>query len=553
MSPRLTGVGPGEARDEQTARLLDAVVSMAGDLALDSVLARIVRTAGELAGAKYAALGVVGRGPDRRLEAFITHGLTDEHRARIGDLPQGHGLLGEIIENPEPLRLHDLATHPSSSGFPAEHPPMGSFLGVPVRIRDQVFGNLYLTEKLDGGDFTDADEQVVIALAAAAGVVIENARLYAEANRRQRWLQATTEITALLLGDVDRNDALQTVADRARELADADLASIALRTSDAVVEILIMSGRPEVKLPVRLPLDASLAGQVILTGEPIIVDDARTDDRARVGLRAVPPGPLGPTVLLPLRTPGGVVGVLGLGWTPDRATSFRDVDVELPKAFAEQAALALHVASARMNQEKMTLFEDRDRIGRDLHDLVIQRLFAIGLTLDNTARQAGSPEVGEKLTRAVDEIDATIKDIRRTIFELSAPAESADLRARLIRIVEEAAIILGFRPALSVSGPLASIVDESISTSLVAVLREALSNSARHGRPTAVDILLAVTDTVTLAVADNGCGIPVGKVPMGGLNNMRERAERLGGAFTVSSTEQGTTLTWSVPARPADG
>jgi signal transduction histidine kinase len=541
-----------DPRDESTARLLDAVVSMAGDLALDSVLERIVRAASELAGARYAALGVLARGGDRRLEAFVTHGLSDQERERIGHLPSGHGLLGEIIDNPRPLRLHELAAHPASYGFPPEHPPMRSFLGVPLRIRDEVFGNLYLTEKVDGSDFTEQDEAVVVALAAAAGVVIQNARLYAEAARRQRWLEATAEITALLMGNADRNEALQVVADRARELADADVSSVALRTSEADLEIQIMSGMPAARLPIRLPVDGSLAGRVIASGEPLVVDDVREDRRARVGLAAVRPESLGATMMLPLRTPSGVAGVLGLGWKPERAAAYHAVDVEMPTAFADQAALALHVSSTRVNQERMTLFEDRDRIGRDLHDLVIQRLFAIGLTLDSTARASDDLEVGDRLTRAVDEIDATIKDIRRTIFELSAPLESADLRARVVRLVEESVVTLGFRPTLTISGPVASVIDERTCTALLAVLRESLSNVARNAGATAVEILLLVNDRVLLSVTDDGTGTPPQQVAMGGVQNMRERAEGLGGTFSLTSEGHGTTLTWTAGLQPAE-
>src|SRR5687768_7512743 len=247
--------------DQQRLRLLlDAVVSIAGDLSLDSVLERIVRTASELAGARYAALGVLGFGHDRRLQAFITFGLTDEQRARIGSLPTGHGLLGHTIDQPEPLRLHDLSSHQSSYGFPPEHPAMRSFLGVPVRIRDKVFGNLYLTEKAGGGDFSEQDESIVVALAAAAGVVIENARLYADAAKRQRWLAATAEITSLMLGQASRHTALTGVADRAREISGADFSGVSLRRSADELEVEVLSGlgeQPEGP-PRILPVTGSL-------------------------------------------------------------------------------------------------------------------------------------------------------------------------------------------------------------------------------------------------------------------------------------------------------
>ena len=528
--------------------LLDAVVALAGDLSLDSVLERIVRTASELADAKYAALGVLGTGRERRrLQAFVTHGMTAEQRARIGELPRGHGLLGAIIDRPEPLRLHNLAEHPASYGFPPGHPPMRSFLGVPVRIRDQVFGNLYLTEKAGGGDFTEQDEVLVIALAAAAGVAVENARLYAESARRERWLTATAEITGLLLGQADRNEALQAVADRARDIAGADIATVALRSSETEIEIQIMSGVPGARLPVVLPVQGSLAGLVVTSGEPVIVEDVRRDPRAVTELAAAQPGSLGPAIMVPMRTEDGVAGVLGLGWRPEHVQAFYAVDVELPQRFAEQAALALQVARARLDHAKVVLFEDRDRIGRDLHDLVIQRLFAIGLSLDNTGRMVEQTPTAERISQAVDDIDATIKDIRRTIFQLSAPMDSQDLRATLARLVDEAAPTLGFRAALTISGPVASVIDGAVSDNIIAVLREALSNAARHAHATAVDVHISAGDEIKLEVRDNGSGLPEELVHRGGLHNLRERAEMLGGSFTVSSSPEGTSVCWSVP------
>ena len=528
--------------------LLDAVVALAGDLSLDSVLGRIVRTASELADAKYAALGVLGTGRERRrLQSFVTHGLTAEQRARIGQLPRGHGLLGHMIDRPEPLRLHDLSQHPASVGFPAGHPPMRSFLGVPVRIRDKVFGNLYLTEKAGGGDFTEQDELLVVALAAAAGVVIENARLYAESARRERWLAATAEITGLLLGQPDRNEALQAVADRAREIAGADISTVALRRSETEIEIQIMSGVPGARLPILLPVEGSLSGLVMTSGEPVIVEDVRRDPRAVTDMAAAAPGTLGPAILVPMRTEDGVAGVLGLGWRPEHMLAFHTIDVELPQRFAEQAALALQVARARLDHAKVVLFEDRDRIGRDLHDLVIQRLFAIGLSLDNTGRIVEQPPAAERISQAVDDIDATIKDIRRTIFQLSAPTDSQDLRATLARLVDEAAPTLGYRAALTMTGPVASVIDGAVSDNIVAVLREALSNAARHAKATAVEVHIAAGDEIRLEVRDNGCGLPEELVHRGGLHNLRERAEQLGGTFTVSSSDEGTSVCWSVP------
>jgi signal transduction histidine kinase len=542
----------GQVVDDQRRLrlLLDAVVSLAADLSLDSVLDRIVRTASELAGARYAALGVLGFGADRRLQAFVTFGLTDAQRASIGDLPRGHGILGHIIDRPEPLRLHDLSSHPASYGFPPEHPPMSSFLGVPIRIREKVFGNLYLTEKADGGDFTEQDETIVVALAAAAGVVIENARLYAETAKRERWLAASAEINALLLGQADRHAALAAVADRAREISGADYASVSLRRSEDEIEVEVVSGVPMEEDAARvLPITGSVAGMVVVSGEPVVIEDLGEDPRAlRTALGELSES-VGPMVLVPLRTADGVAGVLGLAWRRENAFRFHELDVELPQRFAEQAALALEVARARLDQEKLSLLEDRDRIGRDLHDLVIQRLFAVGLTLQNTTRMVELPQAHERIARAVDDIDATIKDIRHSIFALSSPEQSEDLRAAVGRVVDRAAETLPKPPGVRVNGPLNSATDKPTAANLLAVLGEALSNVSRHGNAHEVDVLIDVGELVTLTVSDDGQGLPDDLGRVGGLKNMRDRAEQLGGSFAISSSPSGTTVRWAVPPR----
>jgi signal transduction histidine kinase len=538
--------------DQQRLRLLlDAVVSIAGDLSLDSVLERIVRTASELAGARYAALGVLGFGQNRRLQAFITHGLTDEQRARIGPLPTGHGILGLIIDRPEPLRLQDLSTHPISYGFPAEHPPMKSFLGVPVRIRDKVFGNLYLTEKAGGGDFSEQDETIVVALAAAAGVVIENARLYADAAKRQRWLAATAEITSLLLGQAELNTALKGVADRAREVSGAAFSGVSLRKSEDELEVTVLSGSDSAPAGPRrlLPVTGSIPGMVVSSGEPVVIEDLSQDPRALMTAVGEHTEEIGPIVLVPLRTADGVAGVLSLAWRRDDDAAFHDLDVELPQRFAEQAALALEIARTRIDQQKLVLFEDRDRIGRDLHDLVIQRLFAVGLTLQNTARMVEQSQAAGRITKAVADIDATIKDIRQSIFALSAPEDTHDARARIAEVVERAAETLGFRPDVTVNGPINSAAGSDSIDNLVAVLGESLSNAARHGRATAVRVVIDVGDLMVLTVSDDGRGMPEELGHVGGIQNMRDRAERLGGDFVISSSPSGTVVRWAVPAR----
>ena len=533
---------------ERLRGLLDAVVAIASDLSLSGVLQRIVRVACQLSGARYGALGVLGSGPDRRLQEFVTHGLTEAQRARIGDLPRGHGLLGLIIDEPEPVRLNSIGDHPQSYGFPPNHPPMGTFLGVPIRTRENVFGNLYLTEKQGGSGFTEEDEELVVALAAAAGVVIENARLYEEAARRRRWLEAAAEITAALLGDVARTDALQLVADRALEVAEADVAVVTLmRDNPRRLVIEVVAGPVDEQLVgTSVAIEGSLSGQVVATGERLVVDDLATAGGREIG-EGWPD--LGPAMLLPLVTAGEVAGVLSVAWARERAHVFYTKDVGLPATFAEQAALALQVARAQEDRALLAVFEDRDRIGRDLHDLVIQRLFAIGLTLENAARLSTRPEVAQRITNAVDDLDATIKDIRRTIFELSAPPGSTDIRAELRSTLAVVAPALGFEPRLQTAGPVESVVPDQVRPHLLAVLREALSNVARHAGATSVDVRLEAGDTVVLTVVDDGKGIVLGDRESG-LRNMRERAAGLGGSFDVRPGDGGgTTLVWEVPAR----
>jgi signal transduction histidine kinase len=544
---RVQGVLDEQAR---LRLLLDAVVTMAADLTLDGVLARIVSIAGTLVNAKYAALGVLDVGPERRLRTFVHHGMGADVVEAIGHLPRGHGLLGLLIDDPRPVRLHEIAAHPASYGFPEHHPPMGSFLGVPVRIRDKVFGNLYLTEKAGGGDFTDEDENVVIALAAAAGVAIENARLYEEAEDRQRWLTATAEITTMLVDDPQIDEALQAIATSAREVAGADVAWVVTGSDSDTLVLRVVSGAPvDATAMHSVPMRESLASRVVQSGEPLVIRDLATEPGA-VDPSSLPGWPqLGPVMVLPLRTADGVEGVLSLAWTPDREENFHSVDAALPATFAEQATLALQVARGRNDQQRLALFEDRDRIGKDLHDLVIQRLFAVGLTLESSARLANDPELSARLGRAVDDLDATIKDIRRTIFALGSMDTTTDVQTEIERIVDRAAAVMKYRPTLRIEGPLRTAVSAEIAPDLLAVLGEALSNAGRHAEASSVDVLVSAGERVVLRVSDDGKGMEE-EVLESGLSNMRQRAHKRGGTFEVQSAAgAGTTVTWAVPAR----
>jgi signal transduction histidine kinase len=529
--------------------LLDAVVTMAADLSLDQLLGRIVRSAADLSGARYAALGVLDEERTDRLRMFVTHGMTGDEIAKVGELPTGHGLLGLIIERPEPLRLHDIAAHPQSYGFPPHHPPMTSFLGVPLRIRDKVFGNLYLTEKAGDVDFSDEDEQIVVALAAAAGVAIENARLHDEAHRRQTWLAATAEITNLLAESESTAEALQAVADRARELAGADVAWVVSADGDRL-SLEVVSGAPADPVAVaRLDLSDSLARSVAESGRPATVEDVVRDPRV-VDLAGQLGWPqLGPAVMVPLRNRSGTAGVLALAWTPEHRAGFSTLDTALPTRFAEHAALALEVARSRRDERRLMLFEDRDRIARDLHDLVIQRLFAAGLSLQSGVRHALPPDAAARLDSVVDELDSTIKDIRRTIFALGTmDTGAADLQSEVVRLVDRAAGTLKFRPGLEFEGPVRTAVTPDLAPELLAVLGELLSNATRHAGANRIDVRVSAADSLTLVVTDDGRGLPE-QVSESGLANVRKRAANLGGTCEVETGPGGTTVTWRVPLK----
>ncbi|WP_435770852.1 GAF domain-containing protein [Nocardioides sp. SYSU DS0651] len=527
--------------------LLDAVVTISADLSLDGVLARIVSIASRLAGAQYAALGVLSAGRQRRLRTFVHHGVDDELAAEIGDLPTGHGLLGLIIDRPEPLRLHDIAEHPASYGFPANHPPMRSFLGVPVRIRDRVFGNLYLTEKVGGGDFTAEDEEIVVALAAAAGVAIENARLYEEATTREGWVKATAEIAAMLIGPSAPEDPYDAVARLALEAGGADVAWIVTGPDRERLEVAAVAGARLTGGELgELAASDPVAGLAIEKEEAASVEDVAEAEGAPTpelpGLAG-----LGPAIAVPLHPSARTRGALTLGWMRDHEDRYYGVDPQLVLSYAEQAALALQLVEAREDQRRLAVFEDRDRIGRDLHDLVIQRLFAIGLGLQGAARMVERPDVAERLEQAVDDVDATIKDIRRAIFGLGSLDTAGDIQAEATRLVERAAATLKFRPTLRFEGPVRTLVSADLAPDLLAVLAEGLSNASRHAEATAIEVTLAAGDSIDLTVRDDGRGMDPGRIESG-LANIRVRAERRGGELQIRSAPgEGTTLVWSVP------
>jgi signal transduction histidine kinase len=540
--------------EKRLHRLLDAVVSVASDLALPDVLERIVRSACELVGARYGALGVIGA--DGTLVDLRHVGLEPGELERIGHLPTGRGVLGLLIADPKPVRLSDVGAHPGSSGFPPNHPPMRSFLGVPIRIRGgRVFGNIYLTEKA-GGDFTQEDEDVVVALAAAAGIAIENARLFEETHQRESWLAASAEITSRLLGGATPDEAFELITERARVVAGAELSLLALVGDDGELVVQATAGSSTRRAAVaRLkgqpadPEDSAL-GQVLRTGQPSVHDSGE-----RLGLDLPADLNLGSIGLVPLAAGPHVLGVLLTGRVTAVEHAYSASDMQLVATFARHAALAVEYTRAQFDRERIAVLQDRDRIARDLHDQVIQRLFAIALGLQGmTRRLGGQTDLTDRVGGYVEDLDVTIQQIRRTIFSLQdEDSGERSLRGKILDIVQDAVEPLGFEPRISLEGPLDSAVADQLGTELLATLREGLANVARHANAKHAEVVARVDvprRIVEVRVKDDGVGIPAEHSVGGGLKNLAARARRLGGDFSVAPHKGGgTEMIWNAPLR----
>jgi signal transduction histidine kinase len=534
--------------------LLEAVVAIGSGLELEAMLRRIVEAAVDLVDARYGALGVIGE--DERLIEFLPVGLDPGEISKIHHWPEGRGLLGLLVREPRPLRLADISAHLESSGFPAGHPAMRSFVGVPVRVRDRVFGNLYLTEKRGGGEFTEDDEAVLTALGAAAGVAVENARLYEEARRQQHWLRASSELTIALLSGAPPATVLADLTRQTLELSGADLVTLALPDEDGrrlTLEYAEGDGAAEARGLV-VPAGRSLSGQVLASGTPVTVENFAVDPRT-ADVTRLPMGHIGPAALFPLGTPGNVRGVLTVGRVQGRPPLRQDA-ASVVAAFAAQAAVALELADRRADAERLSVFEDRDRIARDLHDLVIQRLYATGMSLEGMMPVISRREVADRVRNAVDAMDDTIRDIRATIFALQSRGRASvpRLRADIVALADEMAEVLGFAPTVRLGSGLDSRASGELSEQVLAVLREALSNAARHSGATRVDVIVD-TDAdgvLTVLVRDNGRGVQE-ITRRSGLANMADRAVKLGGRLRVSPADGGgTEVEWKVPVPPEE-
>jgi signal transduction histidine kinase len=534
------------ATRDRVYALLEAVVAVGAHLDLQVVLRQIVEAAITLVRARYGALGVIGDGG--RLAEFVPVGLADEQIAGIHHWPEGLGLLGALISDPRPLRLPHIAASPKSRGFPPGHPPMRSFLGVPIRVRAKVYGNLYLTEKEGGADFDEEDEALLVALAAAAGVAIDNAWLYEEARQQQRWLRASSEVTRRLLSGARSDEVLALITQQTLDMSGADLVALAVPTPDRQQLVIqyAAGAAADDAIGLVLPVDRSLSGQVMLSGEPVTVADFAHDER--VAGTAREQLPLGPAILFPLGEPGDVRGVFTVGRGPG-AMPLPPPAIEMISTFAAQAAIGLELAEHRSDAERLAILQDRDRIARDLHDLVIQRLYATGMSLQGAVPLLARPEAARRVSGAVDALDETIREIRSAIFSLQARGDSRlhGLRAQVLEVADEMSAPLGFAPSLRLVGPLDETVPSEIGEHLLGALREALSNAARHAHGSRVDVTVQADSELTLRVRDNGTGMGT-STRRSGLANLAERATELGGKLEITSTDgAGTQLDWWVP------
>ncbi|MFG2406894.1 GAF domain-containing protein [Streptomyces brevispora] len=492
--------GGGIPQAPRLPMLLEAVLSVGTDLELRSTLQQIIDAATALTEARYGALGVLD--PERGTigELFVS-GLSDTEREAIGDYPDGHsGMLGALIDESGPLRSDDLTTDPRSTGVPPGHPPVRSFLGALIRVHNEVFGNIYLTEK-STAHFTDTDAALLRVLASQAGIAIGNARLYETARQRERWIEGAAAVTNTLLTRKNAADALTTVAERARILSDAAAGVILQPTEEGGMEIVAASTLDD---PAGLVGTAIAPGSPVLVqllgGEPVFIEDSSTDPLMTTPVRSR----FGPSMMLPLQSGGRLIGTLALprrrGGRPYTAT-----DRLLASQFASQAALALVLADSQHDREQLAVYEDRDRIARDLHDLVVQRLFATEMMLESTRRRAGGGETDELLGRAVDELDSTIQEVRTTIFALQQPPAEAPttFRGQVLRETRGAAAVLGFQPSVHFTGAVDALVREPVGEQLLAALRGALA--AAHRRTGVSEIEVEVDATAVLP--DGGAAV----------------------------------------------
>jgi len=536
--------------------LLDAGIALSSELSLDALLQRIVESAADLTGARYAALGVIDR-TGQGLERFLTIGIDAETHATIGDLPRGRGILGVLIRDATSLRLHDLSEDPRSVGFPPGHPPMRTFLGVPILLRGTAYGNLYLTEKEDGADFTDEDEDAIQVLAAQAAVAIENARLYETSQRWLRQLESLNEIGNALTGELDLERLLDLVARRLRELVDARIVLIALPDGRGELRVAAADGEGADAfglVGMQLGIADSKAGRVLERGRSeridSVLDDPEIDQSAarRLGARSA--------LYVPLLVAGGSIGVVVAHDRVGPESAFGEEDLRLAESLASRAAIAVDLSQRVSRDAVRRVVEaqelERARLARELHDETGQALTSILLGLRSLENRLDSEEGRAAAAELRALVVSTLQDVRRLAVELRPSAlDDFGLVAAIERLTETFAAGSGIAVDLE-----ARLGDErlpgEIETALYRLVQEALTNVLKHAGAERVRVLLARDkDGVTAVVEDDGSGFDeAGRNGGLGLTGMRERLNIVGGRLTIdSSSGRGTTLLAEVPLR----
>lgn len=534
------------ARDRKDM-LLEAGLTLASELSLPVVLQRIVDLAAQITDARYGALGVIGEG--NLLVEFVTTGVSASQRKAIGSLPTGRGVLGLLIQDPRPVRIKNISDHPISVGFPANHPPMHSFLGAPVQALGRVYGNIYLSDKRTAEEFTEDDEEALVILATQAGVAIANASLYEEVRSRERWLDALRDITIHVLTGSREGSLLGSIAEHAREMAGADSATILVATATpGELIVAAAAGARSNELQGQLvPAEGSISGAVIATGQGMAIDDLSLDPHAYQPIVRL--GRHGPAFFVPLRERGGMSGTLMVA-NLKGGRPFAQRDRILVESLADAAAVAIEYDRAQSDLRRLGLMEERERIAQELHDGIIQSVFAVGMGLQATALMSSEPAIGDRLERAIEELDGVVRDLRNYIFGLR-PGILAD------RLLDDALQDLGEQMRSRSREDVEVTVDAALaarlsgrSADIVQFTREALSNVARHARATHARVRLERRGAqAVLTVEDDGVGMTVDPDGSGnGIPNMRERAARLGGTLEVSSAPgRGTLLRIAFP------
>ncbi|HSI97558.1 MAG TPA: GAF domain-containing sensor histidine kinase [Gaiellaceae bacterium] len=548
---------PTEQQNEQIDRLrllIDAGISLSSELSLDALLQRIVETAARLTGARYAALAVVDRAGGS-LERFLTTGIDPETRAAIGGVPRGRGILGVVIRDAEPLRLHDVTSDPRSVGFPRNHPPMHTFLGVPILLREVVYGNLYLTEKEGGEHFTEEDEELTQLLASQAAVAIENARLYESSMRWLRHLESLNEIGMALASELELEPMLSLVAGRLRELIDARIVLIALPDSEDALRVAAAEGETsEGLVGTRLKLRGSKVGRVLerARSERVdsVVDDREVDQQIARELG------IATAIYAPLVVKGRAIGVIAAHDKHGDDPRFSDDDVRLAESLADRAAIAFDL-SERVSREAVRKVVqaqelERRRLARELHDETGQALTSILLEL-KAVEQAVETAAGRERASSLRElVVSTLRDVRRLAVELRPAAlDDFGLAPALERLVEthaqQASVDVDLELRLGTER-----LPSEVETTLYRIVQEALTNVTKHANARKISIVVTRKEnTVVAVIEDDGAGFdPATELDGLGLVGMRERVALVGGRLRVESSRgRGTAIAAEVPLR----